>query len=370
MSVKKVLNSRDFSLNLMRKQFLDSLECAAGRSLTDEVEATPKPGLVDLNDSGAHKDMDHRTFELSIAAILPFIREMAEIGVQYGSLEGKARLQYGNSTDTENAERLFEAIRPAGIRAEEAMFAATGGVNTHKGIIFSMGLLAAAAGRFFGRYLMSSAFFAQDSESLCDTAPGFEGGFEDGFGGDSADRNLQAQFPIINAEALLSYCGLMCRRPMERDFSSVAPGDNNTHGELLYLKYGCRGIRGEAADGFPAVRFVGLPALREYFAYAELSGVQPGRNQLSLHILLHLMANVDDTNVLFRTNYESLEYVKQCAMSILSLGGSKTAEGMEALAKLNEDFTDKNISPGGCADLLSMTLFLWRLESLFHTGRD
>lgn len=366
MSVKKALNSRDFSLNLMRKRFLDSLEFAAGRSLTDEVEATPKPGLVDLNDSGAHRDMDHRTFKLSIAAILPFIREMAEIGIQYGAMEGASGLQSGDSPDAESAERLFGAIRPAGIQAEKAMFAATGGVNTHKGIIFSMGLLAAAAGRFFGRYLMSSALLVQDSESMRDTAPGFGGGS----GGGSSDRDLQEQFPIVNAEELLSYCGLMCRRPMERDFSSVAPGDHNTHGELLYLKYGCRGIRGEAADGFPSVRFVGLPALREYFEYVGSSGVQPGRNQLSLHILLHLMANVDDTNVLFRTNYESLEYVKQCALSVLSLGGSKTAEGMEALAKLNKDFTDKNISPGGCADLLSMTLFLWRLESLFRTGRD
>ncbi len=327
MSVKKEIGSREFSLNLMQKQFLDSLECAAGRSLTDEVQATPKPGLVDLKDSGAHKDMDYRTFELSIAAILPFIREIAEIGIHHGAMEVEAGLQNGNEPDAENAERLFSAIRPAGIRAEKAMFEATGGVNTHKGIIFSMGLLAAAAGRFWGRRPVCSG---------------------------------------VQAEELLSYCGLMCRRPMERDFSAVVPGENNTHGELLYLKYGCRGIRGEAADGFPAVRFVGLPALREYFEYAKMSCMHPGRNQLSLHILLHLMANVDDTNVLFRTNYESLEYVKQCALSVLSLGGSKTEEGMEALTRLNKDFTDKNISPGGCADLLSMTLFLWRIESLFR----
>lgn len=327
MSIKKEIGSREFSVNMMRKQFLDSLECAAGRSLTDEVEATPKPGLVDLKDSGAHKDMDHRTFELSIAAILPFIREMAEIGIYHGIMECEAGLQCKNEPDAEQAERLFAAIRPAGVRAEKAMFAATSGVNTHKGIIFSMGLLAAAAGRFFGRLPVCSG---------------------------------------VQAEELLSYCGLMCRRPMERDFSAVVPGKNNTHGELLYLKYGCRGIRGEAADGFPSVRLVGLPALREYFEYTKLSGIHPDRNQLSLHILLHLMANVDDTNVLFRTNYESLEYVKQCALSVLSLGGSKTEEGMEALTRLNSDFTDKNISPGGCADLLSMTLFLWRVESLFR----
>ncbi|WP_125140442.1 triphosphoribosyl-dephospho-CoA synthase [Clostridium transplantifaecale] len=328
MNLKKAIGSREFSVNLMRKQFLDALECAAGRSLTDEVEATPKPGLVDLKDSGAHKDMDYRTFKLSIEAILPFIREMAEIGIHHGAMEEETGPQSKNEPDTENAEQLFAAIRPAGVRAEKAMFSATGGVNTHKGIIFSMGILAAATGRFWGRRL------------LC---------------------------PGAKAEELLSYCSLMCHRPMERDFSAVVPGKDNTHGELLYLKYGCRGIRGEAADGFPAVRYVGLPALREYFEYAKLSGVHPGRNQLSLHILLHLMANVDDTNVLFRTNYESLEYVKQCALSVLSLGGSKTDKGMEALTRLNKDFTVKNISPGGCADLLSMTLFLWRIESLFHT---
>lgn len=359
MSVKKEIGSQDFSVNLMRKQFLDLLECAAGRSLTDEVEATPKPGLVDLKDSGAHKDMDHRTFELSITAILPFIREMAGIGIHYGAMEETDGIQGNNEPDPEQAEQLFKAIRPAGIRAEKAMFAATGGVNTHKGIIFSMGILAAAAGRFWSRRLMCSTAAAPKPEALRNSSSGLETG--------TADSDLRSDYPGVKTEELLSYCGLMCRRPMERDFSAVMPGEKNTHGELLYLKYGCRGIRGEAADGFPSVRFVGLPALREYFDYVKLSGAHPSHNQLSLHILLHLMANVDDTNVLFRTNYESLEYVKQCALSVLSLGGVKTEEGMEALTRLNHDFTDKNISPGGCADLLSMTLFLWRLESLLRT---
>ena len=77
---------------------------------------------------------------------------------------------------------------------------------------------------------------------------------------------------------------------------------------------------------------------------------------------MNLMANVDDTNVLFRTDYASLEYVKQCAFSVLLLGGAETPEGINELVRLNEDFIKRNISPGGCADLLSMTLFLWRLE--------
>lgn len=110
-------------------------ECAY--ALMAEVGATPKPGLVDRHDSGAHTDMDYDTFAASTTAIVPYLARMFEAGYTWESKDFNA---------------LFESIRPIGIEAEKAMFAATDGVNTHKGMIFSMGTIAAAAGLFYKRH--------------------------------------------------------------------------------------------------------------------------------------------------------------------------------------------------------------------------
>lgn len=292
------------------EDFITYVEKAAEASLLDEVKATPKPGLVDLNNSGAHRDMDYHTFYNSTKAIAPFIARMAALGALWHC--------------PEDTEGLFRSIRPVGMEAEAAMFRATDGVNTHKGMIFSMGLVAAAAGLLFQR----------------------------------------EQKPL-QAEKILALCGEMCRGPLGEDFASISQESPRTHGERLYLQYGCRGIRGEAALGFPSLSGCALPALRE--CLAEIN--DGDHNRLCLQILLRLMARVDDTNVLFRTDYASLLYVKEEAARILLLGGSYTEEGIKALWALNEDFTRRNISPGGCADLLAITLFLWRLEACIPDRR-
>ena len=74
------------------------------------------------------------------------------------------------------------------------------------------------------------------------------------------------------------------------------------------------------------------------------------------------MANVDDTNVLSRTNPVLQGYVKTAAAQFLKLGGASTSQGMDALKKLNKKFIQMNVSPGGCADLLAVTILLYRLE--------
>ena len=74
------------------------------------------------------------------------------------------------------------------------------------------------------------------------------------------------------------------------------------------------------------------------------------------------MANVDDTNVLSRTNTVIQSYVKSEAAQLLKIGGASTSQGMEALKKLNQKFIYMNVSPGGCADLLAVTILLYRLE--------
>ena len=335
--------------------FLDYLEEAARASLIDEVSATPKPGLVDREDNGAHRDMDFSTFLASTAAIVPFIRQMAAIGTEW--------------KEDASLEDLFLSIRTAGAAAEEAMFRATGGVNTHKGIIFSMGLAAAAAGYHFTcltrRTPLSPRSMAQPGTPLCPVQPGMP--------------------PLLRlcSDDILSSCRTMCGRAMEQDFAAIRPEAPKTHGESLYLQYGCRGIRGEAADGFPAVSAIGLPAIRRILNQPARSpqagrtlqspqasqaaacpdgALEPACSRLCLQVHLELMAGVDDTNVLFRTDYASLHYVKEQAASVLALGGSFSEAGMAALRELNRDFIRRNISPGGCADLLSISLFFWRLE--------
>lgn len=281
----------------VRTLFLELCENA----LMAEVSATPKPGLVDRHDSGAHKDMCFETFQASSAAIAPYITRMFDLGLLWDDAEGRG---------------LFAAIRPVGIEAERAMFSATGGVNTHKGMIFSMGLIAAAAGLFF--------------------------------------RTHEYFLP----EDILVLSGRLCRELLEADFAGIDMNNPKTHGEVLYVRHGIKGIRGEAQQGFPSIRDISLPALR------SCKNTCADDNAVYLNTLLALMSQVDDTNVLIRTNRSLLNYEKAEAARILSLGGAASSRGMEELRKLNEDFIRLNISPGGCADLLAVTILLWHLEQI------
>lgn len=268
-------------------------------ALIAEVSATPKPGLVDRHDSGAHTDMCYDTFVSSTNAIVPYLTEMAQAGFDWVHEDGAG---------------LFSAIRPIGIDAEQAMFAATNGINTHKGMIFSMGTIAAAAGLYY---------------------------------------RLHQRF---HPEEILLLAGRLCHDTLEQDFLSIDQNNPRSHGEILYVHHGCKGIRGEAQNGFPSIRLCSIPAIR------QLARQGLDDNTIYLNTLLHLMAEVDDTNVLIRTSTEMLAYEKQEAARILSLGGGGTSEGMEALTLANEAFIKQRISPGGCADLLAVTIFLSKLE--------
>lgn len=280
-------------------------EEAVFSALTAEVRATPKPGLVDLHDTGAHRDMNWETFEASAAAIAPFLGEMGDAGVRFSG----------------PLPQLFAAIRPVGVRAEKAMFAATRGINTHKGAIFSMGILTAAAG-----------FCLRKTGCLC-------------------------------PESVLSLAGEMTREAMEVDFSAMAEKEPSTHGERLFARYGCRGIRGEAADGFPSIRQVALPAIRDGFERNE------DPNRVYLQVLLSLMASVEDTNILIRSDYETLLWAQRQAREYLRAGGAYREDGLARLSEMNREFVKKNISPGGCADLLAGTIFLINIskeETTWH----
>lgn len=261
-----------------------------------EAAAAPKPGLVDPLSNGAHRDMDYFLFLSSAAALAPWFARFARLG----------RLHRGAPAE------LLPALREAGKAAERAMFEATGGVNTHKGLIFSLGLLCAAAGALS----RDGAFTPRD---CADTA------------------------------------AAIARGVTERDLGALkarGAAASMTAGERLYLEYGVRGIRGEAEDGFPSVLGRALPRLR--------AGLESGlsRNDAMVDALLELCSVVEDTNVLKRAGRDGLALLGARAREALSLGGMASPEGRAAVVAMDDALSARDMSPGGCADLLAVTAFL------------
>lgn len=276
------------------------------QALLEEAAVDPKPGLVTPRSRGSHADMDYFTFLAGAAALAPWFAEAADLGA---GLAGFA------STEDPGARDLLDRLRAAGRRAEAAMFEATGGVNTHKGLVFSLGALCAAAG------CLAARGFVPTAESCCDTA------------------------------------GALVRAAATADFTaaSAKPEAELTAGERLYRSSGVLGVRGEAARGFPSALRIGLPRLRSGLA-AGLS-----RNVALAEVLLALCAEVEDTCVLARGGPEGLEYLRAEAARALGLGGLSTSAGRAAVRNLDEGLIARHLSPGGCADLLAVTDFLERL---------
>ena len=248
------------------------------KSLLYEVSVTPKPGLVDRDNPGAHGDMDYYSFIDSAAALAPYFSRCAALGRDSLCEPGD----------------ILARLRPLGLEAEEAMKRATGGANTHKGLIFSLGILCAAAGRL-GE--------GTDAGALCELAA------------------------KIAAPAL----------------GDLPAG---SHGDLARERYGALGARGEAAGGFPAARLA-LTELREALDAGD------SVDRAGVKALLRLMAGVRDTNVLYRAGEEGLAFVKSGARDLLQLGVPD-----EALEAYCAEMTARHVSPGGCADLLAIAFFL------------
>ncbi len=262
-----------------------------------EVYAAPKPGLVDRLGSGAHKDMNYRTFVKSAVALAPFWSEQCREGFRGLS-----------------PSEAFPHLRARGVRMEEEMFRATGNINTHKGLIFVFSLLLYGTGKSLAEEQTLSA------PHICS------------LGGSCVEGMVEAELAPLR-EALPP-------RPL-------------THGERLYLEHGITGIRGEAEQGFPALRNVGLPALENALRHGH------SLHDAGLYALLHLMLHTEDSTVIHRGGYAfwNTEY-REAIRKVLRKGAPFSSSGREALEKLDEDFSRRRISPGGAADLLSATFFL------------
>ena len=277
----------------------DRIASYAVEALLVEAAATPKPGLVDRANNGAHEDMDFFTFQKSAAALAPYFTEF----VRAGAGEGRS------------LHTLLSELRPIGRAAESAMYARTGGVNTHKGAIFSFGVLLGAAGWIsaHGKPLMADA--------------------------------------VLNAVRIV--CAGLCHTDYGGQFDTP-----QTKGQAAYLTYGLTGVRGEAEAGFPLVWDYALPLYRVRRAkHAPL-------NDALVDVLLVLMAHNMDTNILGRHDLAMLQRVQEEADRIAKLGGMRTERGRAALQAFDAQLIDAWVSPGGSADLAAVTHFLYEIESM------
>ncbi len=256
-----------------------------------EVACDPKPGLVSASGNGVHADMNLRTFMTGAMALLtPFTRSVRAGLVHRGE-----------------AADLFAALRAQGPGWESALLRATGGVNTHRGLLFTGCLVAAAAGSLLGR----------------------------------------GQTP--EARSVCRCVGALARGLCARDFSR---GGLRTHGERLFRKYGAPGIRGEVEAGLPAVQR-GLPALR-----TALDAGLPV-NLALLHALIHIAPEMEDTTVLHRAGPRGLAWLQDATRRLRADGGLLEPSGLRAWSGLCAEAVRRRVSPGGCADMLALCAGLY-----------
>lgn len=265
----------------------EALASLAVAALVAEAELTPKPGLVDRRGPGAHADVDIDTLFASAEALRGCFRSMAQ------AAEARAPSQ-----------PLREELARIGRAGEEAMFAVTGGANTHRGAIWALGLLVAAAAMQPGA----------DVETLCREAAAV------------------ARFPDGGAPAA------------------------DTHGARVCRTYGVGGARAEAHAGFPHARLA-LVTLRRVR--------RPGGDETSarLDALMAVMARLDDTCLLHRDGRRALRVARLGARAVLAVGGAGTAAGRGALLALDRRLLALNASPGGAADMLAAALLLDALDA-------
>lgn len=268
----------------------------ATQALQAELDTTPKPGLVDKDNNGAHRDMDYALMQRSIDTLHPYFVKLALLGC----------------TD---AMPTHTSIRDIGIEAEKAMLSATNGVNTHKGALFSMGLAVVAA--------------AHEERK---TAANEEQILKERNGGEDVLVSLQTTIKALAASF---------------------PDTNGTHGsKAKLLSKGTTAIKGaldNAREGYEMLFAEWLPF------YIER---RKERDAHTLHkTLLRIMCDLDDTNVIYRTDLATAEEVKQEARALLD----SFAEA--ALKDMDRRYTARNISPGGAADMLSLTAFIGSIQT-------
>lgn len=281
----------------------------ATKALLYEVTLTPKPGLVDSANNGSHTDMTLTTFLDSTQALAPHFQRYVELGYKHHQ---------------KKPQELFNLLRQEGILAEKAMFQATNGINTHKGVNFSFALLLGSTGAHLAKHpelLEKATFTAADSQAIC-----------------------QAIIPMTSHLIEIDLGDLQSKREL-------------TYGEKLYLHYGIKGPRGEASQGYPSVWKKSLPYLRQ-LAKAEMTS-----RERQLRLLVFLMTFVEDANLIHRGSIEDL-YQVQADSQILLKKATHFEHLVANLERYNQSMVERNLSPGGSADLLALSFYFAFLEKL------
>lgn len=258
----------------------------AVRSLYAELTLYPKPGLVSLVDNGSHDDMTAATFMRSLFALRAYFGRITQAGIDRAA---------------------FPVLRHLGIEAERRMLDATGGINTHRGAIFCLGLLCAAIGSCRAHGLMPAA-------------------------------------PVVRSELLRRWGPALA--------AHTHPGSADSHGLRVALRYAVGGARDEGARGLPSVFEVALPVLRQALAAGY------GARRARIDALFALMARISDTNLYHRGGADGALTVRRQAQAFLARGGTAAADWEAHAHQCHRIFVARKLSPGGAADLLAATCLL------------
>lgn len=268
-------------------QYADYLAQQAVKALLYEVSVTPKPGLVDRDNNGSHKDMNFYTFINSSTALYDYFKKCALKAVELSN---------------KTPQYVFQNLRYLGLEAENKMYQYTIGINTHKGAIFSFGLMIAA-----------TAYLSENGRET-------------------------------TVENILEICSQMAQLSLA-DFEN-----NNLHqsfGKQIFEQKKIKGIRGQAAAGYPDVK----PAL-ELLKYSLKNG--DGFDMAGAKVLCLLMSKLEDTNVIKRSDVDTLKKMQKKAEQMFV-----SENFSEEFSALNNEFVNLNISHGGCADLLAICFLLY-----------
>ncbi|GAB3408432.1 triphosphoribosyl-dephospho-CoA synthase MdcB [Massilia agilis] len=266
-----------------QRSFCAQVARVAVRCLYTELTLYPKPGLVSLVDNGSHTDMNAATFMRSMFALRRYFGAICQAGIDGAP---------------------FGRLKQLGIEAEKRMLKATGDINTHRGAIFSVGLLCAAIGR-------------------------------------ARAQSMRLTPSTLRAVLLLSW-----GEELAGHTADCGAASNGLRAAALH---GASGAREEAALGFPSVFEVALPALAATLAAGR------GHYLARIDTLFTLMAHMSDTNVFHRAGSEGAALVRERARTFLDLGGTAHPAWKETALQCHREFVASRISPGGAADLLAAT---------------
>jgi triphosphoribosyl-dephospho-CoA synthase len=264
-----------------------SIARCAANALTEELATYPKPGLVSFVDQGSHPDMDAECFLTSIAAIRTSFGQMAEAGA--------------------DGCRLLDLQR-IGIAAEESMLDATRGRNTHRGAIYCLGLLAAAA----GKQIADSDLLGLPLGRIVAESWGDE---------------------ILLPESLLE----------------------NSRGLEMCHRYKLGGVRGEAKNGFPSIFKAGLPAF-------QTALISTNREAARVQAFFAILEVCEDTTLLQRGGYLGWKFAQTQVFRFFRGGGVASPDWKILAEEIHGGFVARHLTAGGAADLLAATLFINHLN--------